>query len=1270
MAARERERLSRVKNETQSQPQATAPLFGVPVRVQEASDHLSHSVQQTLGPFQIVSTSQLSTLIGIPKQPQTPVEPFPAQDIFKMNPALIADLQAQHNGSHPVSSKRKSNHSNKGSTGSKSGSSGDPSKPGNSQEKRKPSKQLSSKSGSKGSKGSSQRIRPPPSDMPKPDNHTDSKKARNKLNKLENCAKAADLSQPMPTLSPFTSDNKLPAKPQNNSGLKVDLNHHNHHHPHQQQNTTNGPSFGMDVDMVDGVTEEELANATRLAQHQGHIMRPLSRTEPSKDKKVQDILRIYTEQCDFQPLSANINTPIEETAPRFPFNLNDQVSEIPPTIEELEEDGEEDEEEEEEEEDEKEETRRFDDLQNSDESEKEEDNSHNNQTKGSEEETTQVTASAMVKEDGSGESSSSEDEETPSSSDSEESESEESSIQGGQTRDPSPKPMGKSFSLISQFRKVQKEQKFTPRSGPFSENVDSSSNNKSSSATLLPKFDGLNNNAKRNSPSPDPESHTAPQNEEDRTENHDADDEEDEMEQAGSSKESKRGGSSSTPLKGGKTGSKKSGRSSELKKTPVKPSSKCGGGSPGVKVASQGKVPPAARSTKPFGAGKKVREKTKSKAEKNDGEEVVVASSSKRTSVASGKSSSAKPSNSKAKPKRKVSRAKKEEKFPSKPFITSSDSEEDVRTHSNTVHPTQEHVEHKTEKPTEHRTSRGKSPQVHGVRKEPKGPPHLSKIRAKSAPERRRVPQKNMDSSEDETQTVLSPVSIKQEEKVDIVPPPRETGLSLPKGDIPHLVVSFDLALIRHLPIKEEKKSDSLMFGPPKRKDPLDTEKPSAIVKPYHTVRGRESSSDSRKEKNSRSEPRRSRTDSSSRSPRRIREPPLLVAEQPPDIDRPPILPSDPSRTLDRRRSASQHEDLSSMEGPHRRGVDLGEHEPPPPKRPRTDRLDSRENGRQQVENWNCTEPNHEESPEGIFTGDDGPIHRGGSWESEGFHRQSYCRRHSFEERQQFTSDGYLAEGKRLKHLADSQTDKYKQSLTYFEAALQFIMCGNNFERDPGYTDEKAIRMYSDTCKIINYVFRWLIGIHSGSEGRSNDKKLAVLCYRFQALLNMRMYKLKRSATTKLSKVLNDHFKSSKSSQQNQSSWNPSSKYSETPSPMSPTPSPAGSVGSVGSMGSQGSNSSDIPSATTSSKMGPGMNMSSGGTMVPSRIYHMMSTYMTNSTYCLTSIDYWEQAEALSQENQDFFQTVQEQCGVLTLHSSILDLVQYSEYCLCKLKAL
>lgn len=66
---------------------------------------------------------------------------------------------------------------------------------------------------------------------------------------------------------------------------------------------------------------------------------------------------------------------------------------------------------------------------------------------------------------------------------------------------------GKSFSLLSQFMKVQQEQKFTPRSGPFSENVDSS--NKSSSASLLPKFDRLDS-SKTNSSSPDAESHETP----------------------------------------------------------------------------------------------------------------------------------------------------------------------------------------------------------------------------------------------------------------------------------------------------------------------------------------------------------------------------------------------------------------------------------------------------------------------------------------------------------------------------------------------------------------------------------------------------------------------------------------------------------------------------------------------------------------------------------------------------------------------------------------
>lgn len=1255
MAGRERERQSRAQNETQSQNEAAqGPFFAAPKRV-EASDDLSHSVQQTLGPFSaVVNTSHLSALIGIPKQPQTPVDPSPGQDFFRTNHTL-PEMPGQHNGSYPGHHKSKKgpgpggSQSAKSSSHSKSSSvrkSVDNSNSKSGKDKTKSSKSHSARSDNVSNKGStssssvssqktSKTTSRPSLDLSKCVNSVDSKKEKNNPSKNDKLVRSkADLPHSMPKISDFTDSS--PLKHPNPAHLSVDLER-------SQLFDTNASSFILDgkEDEVDAVQRESNLNATRLATDFGDMMRPPSRTEQSKDEKVQDILRIYTEHLDVEPIRPNISTPIKETKLFF-HNIDQVHGNHPPTIDEVDEEPED-----------VADAGLSDDLQISDDSAREEDNSTSTKEKEGEEDTETVRNSetAMVKgsDEESGDSSSgSEDEETPSSSDSEESGSEESS-NGSQTRDPSDRPKeSKSYSLLSQINKVKNEQKFTPRSGPFSENIESS--NRNSSSNVPPNSHPLDN-VKRNSSSPDLENNETTQHEE-RTEHHDADDEEDEHEPQ--RKEVKRTGSTSSASPAKCKSTPKSSRSYEQRKAPGKPSTQKSGGAQADKVSSQGKVPPTVKSTKSFGAGKKAKENTKAKSKPEKSESEESASKTKRA-ASSGKSSSAKPSMPKAKERR--SKSKKEVKFTSKKYITSSDSEEDVRTNNSIVDPTPEHIEHKAEKPVTHRTNRDKSPQVRGARKEPKGPPHLSKIReTKFSEERRRVPQKNMDTSEDEPHPVLSPVNVKQEENIhDDFLPVRDSHseLSLPKGDIPHLVVSFDLALIRQLPIKEEKKSDSLLFGPSKRKDPLDTEKPSAIVKPYHTTE-RKSSTDSRKEKTGRPESRRSTT---SRSPRRIREPPLLVQgvpEPPPDREPPILPPSHPSRILDRRRS-NQHEDPSNLEAPHRRVDPLGEHEPPP-KRPRTDRLDS-----------------HEESPEAMFSPEEalgGNLHSRRMWDTEGYHRQEYfgntnCR--SFDDRQQqFTSDDYLAEGKRLKHLADTQTDKYTQSLTYFEAALSFIMCGNNFERDPGYPDEKAIRMYSDTCKII----KWLIGIHSGSEGRSNDKKLAVLCYRFQALLNMRMYKLKRAATSKLARELNEHFKTSKQSQQTQSSWNPSSKYSETPSPMSPTPSPAGSVGSVGSMGSQGSNSSDIPPATTSSKVGPGMNVSSGGTMVPQRIYNMMNTYMTNSTYCLTSIDYWEQAETLAQENRDFFQEVTDNCRVLTLHSSILDLVQYSKYCLLKLKAL
>ncbi|XP_033646309.1 AF4/FMR2 family member 4-like isoform X1 [Asterias rubens] len=289
-----------------------------------------------------------------------------------------------------------------------------------------------------------------------------------------------------------------------------------------------------------------------------------------------------------------------------------------------------------------------------------------------------------------------------------------------------------------------------------------------------------------------------------------------------------------------------------------------------------------------------------------------------------------------------------------------------------------------------------------------------------------------------------------------------------------------------------------------------------------------------------------------------------------------------------------------------------------------------------------------------------------------------------FEERQQFSADSYLTEGKKLKRQADFQTDKNVKSLMYFDAVLSFILCGNAMENDPVVPDEKASTMYSETCDIIKFILKFK-GSHLNQDALSMDKKLAVLCHRCQGLLYMKMFKMKKSTGMKLARVLGEHFKHSSKSQQaaqTPSPWS-ASRYTGTPSPMSPTPSPAGSVGSVGSLGSQGSNNCDasgntlLPSSlpqVQGNKLTngvPHIMSSPANVSVPQSIVNKMSTFIQTSNYGYYGLDFWEQADTLAQENIEFFQELDRELdnfGHLTLHSSTLDLVRYARLGLRKLK--
>ncbi|XP_071951109.1 uncharacterized protein [Antedon mediterranea] len=248
--------------------------------------------------------------------------------------------------------------------------------------------------------------------------------------------------------------------------------------------------------------------------------------------------------------------------------------------------------------------------------------------------------------------------------------------------------------------------------------------------------------------------------------------------------------------------------------------------------------------------------------------------------------------------------------------------------------------------------------------------------------------------------------------------------------------------------------------------------------------------------------------------------------------------------------------------------------------------------------------------------------------------------------------DDYLKEAKKLKHFADALTDKGAKALAYVDAVLYFILCGNAMEDDQHISDEKPLTMYTDTIELIKFIHRF-----KDPEIVAVDKKLTILCYRCQAILYMRMFRLRKEAAWKHSQHLKEYFKLVSKSQQAPSPWN-SSKCTGTPSPMSPTPSPAGSVGSIGS---QSSNNGDPFSSSSQNRLSNGIGlMSPASVSITQKVHTIMSLYFTVTNHHLYSLDLWEKAETCLQENAEFFRELDQECGALSLYNStLIDLVKY-----------
>ncbi|XP_048220498.1 LOW QUALITY PROTEIN: AF4/FMR2 family member 1 [Perognathus longimembris pacificus] len=210
-------------------------------------------------------------------------------------------------------------------------------------------------------------------------------------------------------------------------------------------------------------------------------------------------------------------------------------------------------------------------------------------------------------------------------------------------------------------------------------------------------------------------------------------------------------------------------------------------------------------------------------------------------------------------------------------------------------------------------------------------------------------------------------------------------------------------------------------------------------------------------------------------------------------------------------------------------------------------------------------------------------------------------------------ADFHMKEAKKLKYKAESMTDKVGKAFKYLEAVLAFIECGVAMESETPAA-KAAYTVYSDTTELI----RCTMALKSFSDATlpTQEKIFAVLCMRCQSLLNMAMFRCKKDVAIKYSRTLNEHFKSSSKAVQAPSPR--MARSTGTPSPLSPTPSPASSVGSQSSAGSVGSGG--VAAVST-----------------PLSIQNMTSSYVTITSHVLAAFELWEQAEALSRKNREFF---------------------------------
>ncbi|NXO30219.1 AFF4 protein, partial [Cisticola juncidis] len=236
-----------------------------------------------------------------------------------------------------------------------------------------------------------------------------------------------------------------------------------------------------------------------------------------------------------------------------------------------------------------------------------------------------------------------------------------------------------------------------------------------------------------------------------------------------------------------------------------------------------------------------------------------------------------------------------------------------------------------------------------------------------------------------------------------------------------------------------------------------------------------------------------------------------------------------------------------------------------------------------------------------------------------------------------YSADHYLQEAKKLKHNADALSDRFEKAVFYLDAVVSFIECGNALEKN-AQESKSPFPMYSETVELIKYTMK--LKNYLAPDATAADKRLAVLCLRCQALLYLRLFKLKKESALKYSKTLTEHLKNCYNNSQAPSPGM-GSKPVGMPSPVSPKLSP----GNSGNYSSGAANPSGSGSSVT----------------IPQRIHQMAASYVQVTSNFLYATEIWEQAEQLSREQKEFFAELDKVMGPLVFNTSIMtELVRYT----------